>query len=48
MRVVANGVWGHVYGGGVNRGHVSLFCAYVDTVYDCRVRVGASELLHRR
>ena len=29
--------------GGANRGHVTLFCAYVDTVNDCRVSVGANE-----
>ena len=34
--------------GDVNRGHVSLFCAYVDNVNDCRVSVGANERLHRR
>ena len=27
---------------GINRGHVALFCAYVDTVNDCRVSVGAN------
>ena len=28
--------------GGVNRSHVTLFCAYVDTVNDCRVSVCAN------
>ena len=34
-------------GSGVNRAHVTLFCAYVDTMNDCRVSVGANERLHR-
>ena len=36
-----------IHGSGVNRGHVTLFRAYVDTVNDCRVSVGANERLHR-
>ena len=34
-------------GSGVNRGYVTSLCAYVDTVNDCRVSVGANERLHR-
>ena len=33
-------------GSGIDRGHATLFCAYVGTVNGCHVSFGANECLH--